>query len=84
MISAYNDPEILILEALCYVISDFLNDNIRWLFEQKELNDEEYDILLRFAANYVGKDQREISKSGFELMKNIGYIKETETYKIGE
>ena len=84
VISAYNDPEILILEALCYVISDFLNDNIRWLFEQKELNDEEYDILLRFAANYVGKNQREISKSGFELMKNIGYIKETETYKIGE
>lgn len=51
--AGYNEPELLMDEAMCYCMGDFLNENIHKLFKDELITDDEYAKLKYMCANYI-------------------------------
>ncbi|MCQ2522203.1 MAG: hypothetical protein MJ105_07475 [Lachnospiraceae bacterium] len=50
--AGYNEPELKMVQGMCYAMRDFLNENIKNVFEKELLNEDAYKKIRFMCANY--------------------------------
>lgn len=70
--AGYNEPELLMVEAMCYCMRDFLNANIQNIFKKELLSSEEYERIKVMCANYQSLNNLSEEAQNYLIQK--GYV----------
>lgn len=51
--AGYDEPELMMVKGMCYAMRDFLNENIKKVFQKELLSEEDYRRIKYMCANYL-------------------------------